>query len=100
MAEFRAASHIEVRSRRFRASATIAVTVAVGTAAVPAPSRRPVRESSWVPRGLTDAAVRWDALPARIRPEDWITEHADPAVPGSILAAEERRPEILYYPGG
>lgn len=50
--------------------------------------------SGWVPAGLQDPTVRWDVLPARIRPDDWTTGQADDAVPGSILLAEvERRPE-------
>ncbi len=102
MAEFRAASHVDFRSRRFRASATILVTVGVESSPPPrTPIRRRSGESSWVPLGLTDPNITWDVLPERIRPEDWTTEKADPSVPGSVLAAEaERRPEGYYLAWG
>ncbi len=101
MAEFHAASHVGFRSRRFRASATIAVTVEVESSPHPKPPiRRSLGENSWAPLGLTDPHVRWDVLPERIRPEDWTTEKADPSVPGSVLAAEaERRTEGFYIIG-
>lgn len=101
MAMFRAESHIEVRGRRVRASVSVALTVSLEDESAadvrPAERRRPV---AWVPTGLRDPGVRWDALPDRIRPEDWSTGQADPEVPGSLLAAEaERRPEG-FRPGG
>ncbi|MGH3815439.1 MAG: hypothetical protein ACRDUV_23810 [Pseudonocardiaceae bacterium] len=46
-----------------------------------------------------DPGVKWDVLPERIRPEDWVTEQADPAVPGSVMVAEARRPPEGFYPG-
>ncbi|MGH3933862.1 MAG: hypothetical protein ACRDS1_02575 [Pseudonocardiaceae bacterium] len=45
-----------------------------------------------LPAGFIDPGVRWDVLPERIRPEDWITVQADPAVPGSVMVAEAQRP--------
>jgi hypothetical protein len=38
-----------------------------------------------------DPRARWRALPDRIPPEQWVTEKADPSVPGSVEAAEEQR---------
>lgn len=101
MVEFRAASHAGFRSRRFSASATVVVTLAVETSPhTKTPIRSISGQSNWVPLGLTDPDVRWDVLPDRIRPEDWTTEQADPTVPGSVLAAEaERRPEGFYHGG-
>jgi hypothetical protein len=101
MAEFQAVSHAKVSWRRFRASATVSFTLAVDESS---DGKRPIRRKSakrdWVPLGLREPGVRWDVLPERIPPEQWMTGQADAAVPGSILAAEaERRPEG-YYPGG
>lgn len=39
-------------------------------------------------------------LPGRIRPEDWTTGQADPAVPGSVLVAEAERSVEGYSPAG
>lgn len=95
MTEFEAAAHAEVRSRRLRASVTMAVSVTVD----PAPRRRtPV--PGWTPAGLTDPDVRWDVLPDRIRPEDWVTEQTDPAVPGSIMAlGDVEQDRVIRYGG-
>ncbi len=38
-----------------------------------------------------DPRAKWRVLPDRIPPEQWVTEHADPAVPGSVQAAEDER---------
>ena len=92
MAELRAASHAQIRTRRFRASATVAVTVAVERSSnASKPSRRTPASSNWVPRGLTDPGVRWDVPPERILPEAWTPAEGDTAVPGSLLAAEAHR---------
>ena len=100
MVEFQAVSHSEMRWRRFRASATVSFTLTVEESSDgERPIRRTSTKSDWVPLGLREPGVRWDVLPERIPPEQWITGQADAAVPGSILAAEaERRPEG-YYPG-
>lgn len=103
--EIRATSHAEFRSRRVRLSATVTVSVVVESqveseveSGPPAPKRKragPGRRR--LPAGLTDPGVKWDVLPERIRPEDWLTEQADPAVPGSVMAAETRRPPDGFY---
>ncbi len=102
MSVFRAVSHVELRGRRVRASATFAVAVSVEESA-PADRRAARRKpavSGWVPAGLQDPGVRWDVRPERIRPEGWTTGQAEAEVPGSILAAEgERRPEGFAAPG-
>lgn len=102
MAFFRAVSHVELRGRRVRASATFAVAVSVEESA-PADGRATRRKpavSGWVPAGLQDPGVRWDVLPERIRPEGWTTGQAEAQVPGSILAAEdEHRPQGFATPG-
>ncbi|MGH3983985.1 MAG: hypothetical protein ACRDST_15220 [Pseudonocardiaceae bacterium] len=51
-----------------------------------------------VPAGLAEPGVKWDVLPERIRPEDWVTEQADPAVPGSVMVAETQRLQEWFYP--
>jgi hypothetical protein len=33
----------------------------------------------------------WSFLSGRMRPEDWITEKAEPDIPHSVLAAESER---------
>ena len=107
MTEIRATSHAEFRLRRVRLSATVSVSVvaSVADAAVesrPLPQKRKrtgVGQRRTLPAGLTDPGVRWDVLPARIRPEDWVTEQADPAVPGSVMNAEAQRPPEGFYPG-
>lgn len=38
-----------------------------------------------------DPRAKWRLLPDRIPPERWVTEKADPAVPGSVQSAEEQR---------
>jgi hypothetical protein len=93
MAEFRAISHAQFRSRRFRVSATMVVTVATeGSPTAKKPIRRASATHNWVPRGLTDPTVKWDALPERVLPEAWTPELGDAAVPGSLLAADAHRP--------
>ncbi len=39
----------------------------------------------------SDPRAKWRTLPDRIPPEEWVTEKADPAVPGSVQAAEGDR---------
>ena len=99
--ETRATSHAEFRSRRIRLAATVTVSVVVESvdeSNPPAP--KPKRAGAGcrrLPAGLTDPRVKWDVLPERIRPEDWLTEQADPAVPGSVMATETRRPPDGFY---
>lgn len=104
MAEIRTTSHAEFRSRRVRFSATVTVSVVVDSVVDSGPPARKrkrtgVGQRRMLPAGLTDPGVKWDVLPARIRPEDWVTEQADPAVPGSVMNAEAQRPPEGYYPG-
>jgi hypothetical protein len=99
--EIRATSHAEFRSRRIRLAATVTVSVVVESvdeSGPPAPKRkrasvgqRPIRPAGFEP------GVKWDVLPERIRPEDWITEQADPAVPGSVIVAETQRTPDGFY---
>jgi hypothetical protein len=103
MAEIRATSHAEFRSRRIRLAATVTVTVvaeSVVESGPPAPKRKRVGvgQRRIVPAGLAEPGVKWDVLPERIRPEDWVTEQADPAVPGSVMAAETQRLREWFYP--
>ncbi len=102
MGAFRAASHVEFRSGRTRVSVTFTVAVVTDglSTETTAPRRRRVCERNWVPAGLTNPNVKWDVLPGRIRPEDWITEQADPAVPGSVMAAEAKRRIEGFYSVG
>lgn len=96
--EIRATSHAEFRSRRVRLSATVTVSVVVESVVESRPSAsKRKRAGRRLPAGLTDPGVKWDVLPERIRPEDWLTEQADPAVPGSVMAAETRRPPDGFY---
>lgn len=92
MAEFRAISHAQFRSRRFRVSAMMVVTVATEASSA---AKKPIRPASardkWVPRGLTDPSVKWDVLPERVLPEAWTPEQGAAAVPGSLLAADAHR---------
>ncbi len=37
-----------------------------------------------------DPRAKWRDMPGRISPQEWITEKADPEVPGSVQAAEEQ----------
>jgi hypothetical protein len=77
MAETRAVPDDEGRLHRARPSASVIVSV--------------------------DADGTWTVLPGRPRPEDWVTEQAEPAVPGSVSTAEsERRPEggFRFDPAG
>ena len=101
MTEIRAISHAEFRSRRIRLAATVTVSVVVEPAVESGPPARKRKRAGAgrrrLPVGLTDPAVKWDVLPERIRPEDWLTEQADPAVPGSVMAAETRRPPEGFY---
>jgi hypothetical protein len=101
VAEIRATSHAEFRSRRVRLAATVTVSVVVEPvveSAPPVPKQKRARAGRRrLPVGLTDPAVKWDVLPERIRPEDWLTEQANPAVPGSVMAAETRRPPDGFY---
>lgn len=101
--EIRATSHAEFRSRRVRLAATVTVSVVVESVVEPAPpapkrKRAGVRQRRTVPVGLAEPGVKWDVLPERIRPEDWVTEQADPAVPGSVMAAETQRHREWFYP--
>lgn len=36
-----------------------------------------------------DPHTRWRMLPARIRPEEWVDEHDESPVPGSVLSAPD-----------
>jgi hypothetical protein len=38
-----------------------------------------------------DASAKWQNLPARIEPEDWVTEHDADPVPGSVTSADAER---------
>ena len=98
VAEIRATSHAEFRSRRIRLAATVTVSVVVESGP-PAPKRKRagVGQRRMVPAGLAEPGVKWDVLPERIRPEDWVTEQADPAVPGSVMIAETQRPPEGFY---
>ncbi|MDQ4092875.1 MAG: hypothetical protein M3143_05550 [Actinomycetota bacterium] len=101
MTEIRATSHAEFRSRRVRLAATVTISVVVESVVEfgpPAPKRKRagVGQRRNVPAGLTEPGVKWDVLPERIRPEDWVTEQADPAVPGSVMLAETQRE--WFYP--
>lgn len=51
----------------------------------------PAQDAAASGSGLGDPRARWRTLPDRIPPEQWVTEKADPAVPGSVRAAEEQR---------
>ena len=41
--------------------------------------------------GTVGSDGTWSFLPGRVRPEDWITEKAEPDIPHSVLAAESER---------
>ncbi len=102
MTEIRATSHAEFRSRRVRLAATVTVSVVVESvteSGPPAPKRKRagVGQRRRLPAGLAEPG-KWDVLPERIRPEDWVTEQADPAVPGSVMAAETQRLREWLYP--
>lgn len=74
-------------------------SVAESRPSVPKRKRAGIGQRRVLPTGLTDPDVKWDVLPERIRPEDWVTARADPAVPGSVMAAEAQRPPEGYCPG-
>lgn len=91
-----AVAHAEVRTRRFRMTATVVLSVE----ATAAPHERRNRATGWVPLGLQDPGVRWGDLPPRVLPEEWVSAQGDGTVPGSIVVAEgERRPDG-YAPAG
>lgn len=87
--------HAEVRTRRFRVSATVAVTVES------TPSPRPhKRAGGWVPLGLQDPGVRWGDLPPRVLPEEWIGTQGDGSVPATVVITEDERGPNGYAPAG
>jgi hypothetical protein len=102
MAEFRMRYGALFDSRRVRASATVSVSVVIGSTrhqrhrAHPEIGHRDVTE----PDDRPELRAQWRTLPKAIRPEEWITGTGVKHVPDSLLIAQEQRPPEGYYPCG
>ncbi len=100
MAEIRLKCGALFASRRIRASATVSVSLVIGSpqpaVGAEAQRHRTAAETADHP----ELRARWHALPKTIRPQDWVTETGSTQVPGSLLIAEAQRPPEGYYPAG
>ncbi|MGH3535597.1 MAG: hypothetical protein ACRDQV_07000 [Pseudonocardiaceae bacterium] len=98
MAEFRMRYGALFTSRRFHASATVSVSVVMGSQK-PAPAGlREGNEPGPEVEDQPELRTQWRVLPRSIRPDEWVTETAVKHVPGSLLIAEEQRRPEGYYP--
>jgi hypothetical protein len=95
MAEVRVRYGAWFASRRIRASATVSISVSIGSLPAAAAQRR---DSGTKVVDHSELRARWHALPKSVRPQDWITGTGSTQVPGSLLIAEEQRPAEGYYP--
>jgi hypothetical protein len=82
------------RSCRVRASATVSVSVVIG-------SQKRLRSGTGHHRAPEaedhpELRTQWRALPRSIRPQEWVTGTGIKHVPGSLLIAEEQRPPEGY----
>lgn len=98
MAEIRLRCGALFASRRIRASATVSVSLVIGSPqpAVGAQAQR--HRSATETADHPELRARWQALPKAVRPQDWVTETGGTHVPGSLLVAEAQRPPEGYYP--